>query len=153
MKLLKITNPLWLGQIAPRIKDFFDRTKEPGLTYESRFTFLANSVQFGKEQSEFTVVFENNQPIAFAHWCVLGLPFIGTVLFESLHNWSKKREPINLLIKEFINFGKKHNATVYRYEACNEKVAGIIERYVTDLGSEVSTSDSVRLFISTKKEK
>ena len=153
IKLHRITSPNWLLEIAPRIKDFHDRTKEPGKHYETLATFYANSIQFGGDTSEFTVAVEDGQPIAYAHWCVLGIPFVGTVLFESLHNWSKKREPVDLLIKEFINFGKKKRATVYRYEAYNQKVAEIIERYVISAGYSVRRSDCIRLYINEKKEK
>jgi hypothetical protein len=153
LKLQKVTNPNWLGMIAPRILDFYNRTKEPGKTYESLFTFYANSIQFGGDNSEFWAVLNETKPVAFAHWMVFGLPLIGSVLFESLHNWSKQKEPINLLITEFVNFGKRKRATVYRYEAYNQKVADVIEKYAVDAGFEVKTSDSVRLYINTKKEK
>ena len=152
MKLVKITNPLWLGQIAPRIKDFNDRTKEPGRTYESLYTSYANSIQFSTS-SEFTVVFDNGVPVAYAHWFLLGIPAIGSVMFESLHNWSKKREPVELLIKEFIEFGKRNKATVYKYMAYNEKVASIIEKYSADLGLVVNRGEGIKLYINIKKDK
>jgi len=120
-KLVKVTQPLWLGNIGPKIEEFRKETNIPGMAYESLFTYLTNSIQFGKQLSEFWVVFDGDKVVAFAHWLVRGLPYVGTVLLDVLKSWSKSSEPVNLLMAEYGRFSKRSRAVVSSAVAIDEK--------------------------------
>ncbi len=120
VKAIKITNPLYLGQIALHIKDFNDIVKVNSITYESLYTYFTSIVQFGGNFTEFWVVFEGDKPAGFASWVVRGLPHISTVLCDYVYIWTKNPKVGTVFMEEFIKFGKKHRAVLYEGIAINE---------------------------------
>ena len=121
MELIKVTNPLWLGQLGPKIAEFVKEAPVDGITYESLFTYLSNSIQFGKESSEFWVALNNKKPVAFAHWFIKGLPYVGTVFLDVLKSWSKSNEPVDLLMAKYAQFSNRSRAVVASADAIDEK--------------------------------
>lgn len=145
MKALKITNPLWLGSIGPQINDFVKKVPVQGITYESFYTYLAQSVQFGGEINELWAVIDTEGPVGLAHWLVLGLPYIGTVLCDGIYSWTKDRESASLLVDEFINFGLKHKAPIYTASLANEKIYQIFSKHAKDKGYEIIKSGLIHM--------
>ena len=90
MKTLKITSPLYVGEIAPLILKFYNRVSSggtyKGITYESLYASFAQIVQFGGNTSELWVTFDGDEPVAFATWRVLGLPHIGKTYCDFMYN-------------------------------------------------------------------
>jgi hypothetical protein len=128
MQIFKLTNPLYIGEIAPLIQAFYDHVKRTskyeGISYESLYTYLVQAIQFGGEISEVWVAIDDeNKPIAFAKWHVCGPPHYGKVYVEFLYSKVKDKKVSVELIKEFVKFGEKHRAPYYSYDAVNPAVA------------------------------
>jgi len=157
MKTQKITSPLWLGSIGPKIHEYSKFLKEQQITYESLYSYLAMSIQSGRrgdgrpDMSEFWVVFTEGKPRAFAHWVVRPLPHIGKVYMDGIYSWAKTPKVISLLLDEFIEFGKRHRSPIYEADAVNEKVYDIFTKYATEKGYEITRTNSIH-GIGRKKE-
>lgn len=137
MKTLKITNPLWVGELGPRIQKFIEIIKPEGITFPNFHAFLCQVVQFGKESSELWVVLDDEQnPLAFAQWNVRPLPYIGCVEMPWIYNWSKNRKATEMLYEEFMDFGRKWNAPYLMGIAANDKLAKHYEHIFTNKNVE-----------------
>ena len=130
MKVIKITNPLYIGQVAPLIQQFFKRIDGnpsiKGVSYESLYTYFTNIVQFGGETAEFHVALKEDNPVAFGEWRILTAPHYGTVFCEYLYNSSNTNGPVLALCNEFIEYGKRHNAPYYSFTAVNQQIAKVL---------------------------
>jgi len=152
MKAVKITNPIWLGEIAPRIKDFIDRIiKMRGYTYETLYTYLANTIQFGGDRGEFWVVLHDNKPVAFASWYVKPLPWSGAVHLETIYKWGGGHDVVKILADEFIKFGQKHKAPVLTAGSYNKAVIKLLERGCKKMGYSCSDT-GCKTFIMEKND-
>jgi hypothetical protein len=128
MKVHKITNPLAVGHIAPLVQKFYNRCKETSglyqsMTYESIYSAFTRIVQFGGEMAELWVSMDGDQIVGFASWKVMDLPHIGTVYCETMYNDTRNQKSVIKLYEHFIEFGKKHRALIYKFDAINDKVA------------------------------
>lgn len=127
MTIQKITNPLYVGEIAELIMKFYNRVKDSsgmydGITYESLYVYITRVVQMGSDKAEFWVAYDNDKPAGFALWRVMDLPYVGTVFCEGMYNDVRNQKAIKELYDEFFNFGRKHRTPLYQYYAVNEKV-------------------------------
>ena len=145
MKALKITNPLWLGTIAPHINDFAKKVPVQGITYEGFYSYLAASIQFGGEINETWVIMDDSKPVAFGHFLVLGQPYIGSVLCDAVYSWAKSREPASLLIDEFINFGIRHKAPIYTASLISEAAYRLFSKLAKDKGYKIEKSGLIHM--------
>jgi len=140
MKTLKITNPLYVGEIAPLILKFYNRvntgTGYQGITYESLYASFALIVQHGGDASELWVVLDGDEPVAFSTWRVLGLPHIGKTYCDFMFNSIRNRKAVVELCKQWIEFGKKHRSSLFAFDAINEKVAEHLVSVGKQLGVE-----------------
>jgi len=129
MKAVKITNPIWLGEVAPKINDFIKHiVKMRGYTYETLYTYFANTVQFGGDRGEFWVVLRDSKPIAFANWYVKPLPWVGAVHIDTIYKWSGGKDVVMLLTDEFLKFSQRHKAPVLTAGSYNKAVIQLLER-------------------------
>ena len=163
MKAIKITNPLWIGQIGHRIKEFVDKVPEghaEGLTYETLYSYYVQSIQRGfvqnkqngVESSELWVVFDDDgSALAFAHWNLRDLPYVGCVCMDSVYSWSKSRVPFQLLVAEFENFGVKHRATIYEIST-SDRFAKYIEKIVTKKGHSFNRTGKINCVMRRRKD-
>lgn len=159
LKKVKITNPFYLGTVAPFISDFLKKVPIPGVTYESLYTYFANTVQHGaasmdanvRNKAEFWVVFEDDAPIAFAHWFVKGLPTIGMVHCDFIYSWQRKKDPANLLLDEFKRFGEDHRAQIWEADATNKAVYEVLKRACESRGMVVTETGQIN-FVVTRKQ-
>ena len=113
LKAIKITNPLFLGQIGPHIQTLNKRMNIAGITYETLYAYFVNVVQNGQDMAEFWMAYEGDEPGAFACWMVKGSPFIGTVALDFAHSWMPNKALFSLLVDEYIKFGTKCRCPLY----------------------------------------
>jgi hypothetical protein len=127
MDIIKINNPLYIAQVAPLIHAFFKRVeKNPsvkGISYESLTSYFQNIVQYGGDLAEFHAVLDNDKPIAFAMWRVLGPPHFGVSFCEYIYNSVKSNEPITELCKQFAKFSNDHNTPYFGFMTVNDAVS------------------------------
>ncbi len=152
-KALKITSPLFLGQMGPLIDKFNKIIKVQGITYESLYTYFAQNIQFGGDRVEFWIVYtgkeEGENPIAFASWFVKGLPYTGMVCCDFLYSSNRMREPVELLHEEFEKFGLKHRAPLYEAYAISEELFRVHKLAATRKGYEITRLKTVN-FVGRK---
>jgi hypothetical protein len=147
--IVKITNPLYLGQLGPRIAEFEKKLSVKGITYESLYTYFAHNIQFGGDLAEFWVVFEGDTPVGFANWLVRGLPHIATVYCDFITVWTKNPDAHKLLLGQYVKFGEQHRAVWYEGDAVNELVFRLFRKRSKEFNVELNPSGIVN-FIGRK---
>lgn len=143
LTLVKISNPNWLGILAPQIKVFCEKIDLPTITYETLYTYFLRTIQHGGKAIEFWVVLRDNEPVAFGHWFVAGLPHRGVVSCDYIHSWNRMREPIQLLLDKFIEFGKTNHAPIYTGTATNETVFRVFRKAALKIGYKLEKTKLV----------
>jgi hypothetical protein len=143
LKLVRINNPLFLGNIGPEIKDFMEKIAVPGITYEGLYAYFAQSVQFGGDKSEFWVAFEGEKPLAFAHCVVRGFPHVGKVYLDFIYNWSDNKEVVHLLLEKYIEFGKRHRALLYEADCINETIFRLFKQSADKFGFDFNKTGHI----------
>jgi hypothetical protein len=149
MRVQRITNPIWLGAIAPNIQAFTKKLDMPTMDYETLYVYFVNSIQVGALSEFWVAVDDDNKPCAFAHWLVRGLPFRGVVLMDFVYNWGSK-DAIPALIDEFIKFGQTKRAMYYEGHCINERVLRLFNRYANQYQMDFKPSDE-RFFLARKR--
>lgn len=152
LKSVKITNPLYIGQIAQHVQAYHKRTKPVGVTYETLYSYFANIVQFGGNMSEFHVAFEADEnermtPYGFAMWAVMGPPNISKVHCGHLYSWGKSSAVARALVSEFFEFGKRHNALLYDATAINKNAYDLFKRICNRFGYEVLENERINFCV------
>lgn len=150
LKLTKISNPNWMGILAPQINTFCEKVASPTITYETLYTYFLKIVQFGGDNAEFWVVFKDDEPMAFASWHVPDLPHRGMVFCDFVYSWNRMREPASMLLDEFIEFGKRKHAPIYKGTAVNEAVYRVFRKAASKRGYNLEVTPLVD-FIGRKK--
>lgn len=140
MKVLKITNVMWLPKLAPRIEEFAKRLNQPAIVPGNLYAYFNNIVQFGGATAEFWVVIDGDEPIAFASFALRQLPHTGTTCMDFIHNWSRKRDAVRLLVDEWMAFGKKNRCLYYDGIAINEQTMQIFKKYADEIGLKFKES-------------
>lgn len=109
MKLFKITNPLWVANLAPLIQKMIKRLELPNIDYYALVTHYQQMVQLGNMNAELYVVINENQlPIAFANWVIKSTPFVGTAYLEFIY--SQKIGAAEQLLLEFKRWAAERNS-------------------------------------------
>lgn len=150
LQLTQITNPIWLGQLGPQINTFCSKIQTPTITYETLYAYFSRTVQHGGDIAQFWVVFKDNEPVAFAHWFVCDLPHRGVVFCDYIHSWNRMREPVELLLDKFIEFGKNKHAPIYKGTAINEAVYRVFRKAASKRGYEFEITPLID-FLGRKK--
>jgi len=150
MKAIKITNPLWLRYIAPRVEKFAKIIDVEGVSYEFLITYFQQTAQYGGNRAEFWVVINDNEPLAFAHWYVSGLPNIGKVNCDYIYSWVKDRRPAEMLVKEFIEFGKRNNCPLYQGDSISEPAFRAMRKIASKIGYDIKRTGNIQ-FVGRKK--
>jgi len=152
---MEITNALWLAQIAPRISDFAKKLAVPGISYESLYAYYQQSIQYGKESTEFWVVFEGREPQAFGHFIALGLPHAGKIRIDALCNWTKESMPTVMIVEKAIEFAQAQNAPLIDAELINDRLFRIFRKYAARFGVVAAKTEHVKAtgrIVSTQEE-
>lgn len=122
IRVLKITNPLYLGNLGPRIQNYVKKLDILGITYETMYSYFVDTIQRWGNIREFWVAYKNNEPAGFAHWFVLGPPHIGKTMMDEFHSWSKDIKIAEKLLDEWEAFGAKHNCPLYETSVINKTI-------------------------------
>jgi hypothetical protein len=141
--VLKITNPLYVGEVAKLIADYALKLGSPTITYETLYAYFCATVQFGGDKAEFTVAFLDQEPIAFAHWFVKGLPYRGVVCCDHIASWNRMADPVSRLIEQFVTFAQKHNAPYCEGEVPNESLYKVIKKAASRAGCTIDHTGKV----------
>jgi hypothetical protein len=141
LKLQKITNPLYLGNIAPNILKFIEKVQPVGITYETLYSYFASSIQFGGDRSEFWVAFDDDNPVAFAHWLVMPLPHVGKVCCDFIMSWNRMREPVEHLLDRFLEFGVENRSPLYEGYLANEAIFRVFRKAMHKKGVMVEKTE------------
>jgi hypothetical protein len=155
MRVQKITNPLYVGEVAELIMKYYHRVKDGcgmynGITYESLYTYITRVVQMGGDRAEFWVAYDEDKPVGWATWRMMDLPNVGTVFCDCLYNDTRNQKAIKGLYDEFINFGKRHRCPLYQYGAVNEKVAEYFKNVLDKLGVDAKDSGA-KIYIGRER--
>jgi len=144
VKLIQITNPHSVGVLGPQINKLTKQVNLPTITYESLYTYFTNSVQFGRGVSEFWVACnQENEPLAFAHWMVRGSPHMGLAYLDFIYSWNRMREPVDLLLNEFIQFGQKNNCIYFKGDVINEAVFRVFRKAASKRGFQLNKTSTI----------
>jgi hypothetical protein len=109
MKLFKITNPLWVANLAPHIQKMITKLALPNVDYYALVTHYQQIAQAGGDRAELYVVVDEDQiPIAFANWVLKPMPFVGTAYLEFIY--SRKVGAAEMLLLEFNKFAERFNS-------------------------------------------
>ncbi len=156
IKTQKINNAVYIGVIAPLIEKFFNRINKTGIlhgiSYETLYTYFTRIAQYGGNASEFWVAFEDNKPVGFASWRVMDVPHYGKVYCDYMFSLSNNKAVATELTKEYVNFGTKHKASFYMWDAINPTVAKVLKGIANRGGLEVKDTLVVNMIASKKKE-
>jgi len=146
LKAIKITQPLWVGKISGIIHDFCEKVKPLGITYETLYAYFVRTVQFGGDKLEFWVVFEGEEPIAFAHWYVKDLPFRGVVTCDYVYSWNRMSEPVGLLVDALKDFGVRNRSPLFEGFATNDAIAKVIAKAAQKKKMAITRTGAIQLF-------
>ncbi len=157
---IQVKNHKYLGLIAPQIKAFLDRAPEPNVRYETLYYFLECSVQHGinmspigmRDASELWVICEQEKesvPIALAHWHIRPppCPAVGAARCDYIYSWNRKKEPVRMLMKEFVKFAKDHRCTLIDATLANEAVFKVFNKIATDLGYKFERLPTINIAV------
>ena len=146
MKAVKITRPMWIGEIGPQIASYVKKINYPNITYESLYNSLATMVQHGGDKAEVWAVIDDNKPLCFASWYVSSPPEISTAFWDHIYKWVSESEPVLLLADEFLEFAKRNRCEFMRCRANNKKVSGLFKKYAVDKNIDVEEINETVLF-------
>ena len=149
IKLIKVNQPLYIGELAPDIQRYYKRINIPGMTYESLYTYFVSVVQYGKETSEFWIAQLDGETKAFATWNIVPIPYVGTVECTHIHSWARNRGVVKAFAEEYENFGKRNRCSFFKMTVVNPKVYTIFKDIAEEMGYEIIQDDCIR-FIARK---
>ena len=148
IKLLQIKDPTWVGYLAGPISDYCDRVKIPSIRYETLYSYLVQTVQFGGSVNELWIAhYEGDyKPIAFCNWYVKGLPHVGAAEIGHLYSWNRARVPVGLLIDQFLKFAHENRCTLYTGDLVNEAVWRVVQRAATERGLSITKTERINFY-------
>ena len=151
IKIIKITNPVWVGYLADAIREFCEKVHVPTIRYETLYSYLANVVQYGGASAELWVAHVDGdfKPIAFAEWHVKGLPHIGAAEIGYIYSWNRAKVPVGLLIDQFLTFAADNRCRYYSGDLINEAVWKVFNRAASERGIKLERTGLIN-FIGSK---
>lgn len=118
MELLKITNPVWVANLAPSIQKMIEKLALPNIDYYALVTHYQQIVQVGSTRAELYVAIDEDKiPVGFANWVVRGTPFVGTAYLEFIY--SRKVGAAEMLLVKFGEFAARNNSPYLMCEIGN----------------------------------
>lgn len=112
---IKLTSPDDILRLIPRIEEYVKAVQNPGIMPSAFTMYLMQTVINGGGNAEVVVAYDYdiNEPLAFARWQVLGLPYLQDVSCDAVYSWKKNLIAIKKLMQRFIDFGFEKNAKRY----------------------------------------
>ena len=142
LKAIKINNGAWLPVIAEHIEAFCKKAHVDGIqpgNLQTYFAQIAQGCWYGN--SEFWMVFDEEEPVAFAAWYTLGLPHIAKVYCLAMYSWVKDPEVAGLLMDEFIKFGVRHRAVWFSADLISKPLVRLIKKKAKERGFNLKDSN------------
>lgn len=147
----------WFGNLSEYLMKYAAKLDIKNMPHQALYTYLYDSARRCWEQEmkgtkpleELWLVYEEieNQPIkvyAFAHWFFCPLPKLGTVFIDHIFSWNTSKEPAEMLIDKFLEFGKNHGCIWYEWSAINERVCKVFEGIANKKGYDVKRGTSIK---------
>lgn len=141
VEIVKITNPLYLGVLAPRIQTYSKGLDIQGITYETLYNYFLETIQRWGEVRELYVAYKDKQPVGFAHFFVMGLPHFGKVSMDEFTVWVKDRSVADGFIEKWIDFGVRHNCPLYETSVINKAILRYSKLKCEKFGYELTETD------------
>lgn len=149
LKAIRLTNPNYVGTLAPHIQQYIKRIKPIGITYETLYTYFVNCVQFGGEKVEFWVAYLDDKPVGFALFMVAGLPHFSKVHCDHFYTWAKDKQVTEAFIEEFAKFAVRFKANFLNGIVQDEATYRRFRKIAEKLGFSV-LEDNKKIFIVRK---
>jgi hypothetical protein len=149
--LIKITNPLWMEILAPHVKDYFDRVKLPGMSYEALMTFFLNIVQLGGEAAEFWCAFKDNKPVGFCMWNLMGLPYNGVAHCDQFHVWDDDKRISKMFMAKLMEYATSKRCSYIHAFLINRKVADHFVSMSDELNLAIIEPGKVEMYARRKE--
>ena len=148
VKIIKVIDPRWVGYLAEPIRQFVEKVNVPTIRYETLYTYLVNTVQYGGTASELWIAHVENDytPIAWANWYIKGLPHVGAAEIGYIHSWNRAKIPVGLLVDQFLQFAFENRCSVYTGEVVNESVYKVVERLCRERGVTVQKTGLINFY-------
>jgi hypothetical protein len=138
--LVKITNPLFVANLAPLVIEFLEKVEVKNMNVHSFVAQLQRTAQIGGNVAElWAVIDETDGPIGFAHWHIMDIPSVGTVNFDYCFCKGNRKDIVKELFMEFLSFGEKNNSPWYVYNLFNHpKLVSHVKNLMMECGMEMS---------------
>jgi hypothetical protein len=148
IKVIKITDPRWVGYLAEPIKQYVDKTAIPTIRYETLYTYFVNVVQMGGKTNELWIAYFDGDytPIAFANWYVVSLPHLGAAEIGHLYSWNRAKVPVSLLVDQFLLFAQENRCPTYTGDIVNEQVFKVLAKTAASKGVELKKTEKINFF-------
>ena len=135
MKLSQVTNPAWVAYLAPLVEQYCKKAAFPNTSYHAMVTYLQASVQNPNVPTELWVVVDDeNEPIAFAHWGIKGMPFVATVHCDAMY--SSDKEAVGPLMEQLGKYADHNNCVWFSGDIAKRKAAEAVLKRGRDYGLE-----------------
>lgn len=145
IKLVQITNPMWLGQIGPQIAEMVKRIAIDGLQYETMFSYFQASVASGGNATQFYLALVDGEPGAFGHWHLRSLPYIAHVYLDYLWNWSKVTEATEKLVEQCFEFAKANRCNFISTNTFSRSYYRAFNRMMKRMGCKTIENEQVHI--------
>ena len=148
IKILKLSDPTWVGYLADNIRDYCEKVKIPTIRYETLYTYLTQVVQYGGKQSELWIAHNGDdfKPIAFANWYVKPLPNVGASEIGYIYSWNRARVPVQLLLDQFLQFSYDNNCKVYIGNIINDAVWKVFDKAAEERGIKLTKTGNINFY-------
>lgn len=150
-KAIKITHPGFLAYFPKSIQDLVKKLKDPTITYETLYTYFNNTVQFGGDLAEFWAVTDGAKVYGYAHFYVKALPHRGVVCCDYIYCCKNRKNATQLLVDEYIEFGKRNRSYLYEGTALGETTFRVFRNRALKAGYDIKQTGKIT-FLGSKKE-
>ena len=100
---------------------------------------------------EVAVVLDDNKPIGFAVWFMLGLPKIATAHLEAIHVWESNKDGAPALYREFIKYAKARNAVYLEGFVRSKALVKLFTQEAEQNDIEVNEANRIHIIAKRRK--
>ena len=140
----------FLGYIAPGIQELSKKINDPTLTYETLYSYFVYSIQGGRDITEFWIVWDEEKIYGYAHWYVKPPPYRGSVICDFIHCCRNRKNVTQMLVDEFIKFGKKQRCKYYEGSAVSEPTFKVFRKRALKMGYEINKTGKIH-FLGSRR--
>jgi hypothetical protein len=149
LEAIKVTDNRFLGFLSPGVERLAKRIDDPTIAYETLWTYFCNTIQYGGNSFEFWVVWDGDKIYGYAHFFVKPLPQRGVACCDYLNTCRNRRKVTQMLMDEFIKFGKRSRCALYEGSALSNKEFQVIKNRAKQAGYEIKPTGKIT-FLGSK---